>query len=447
MQSQSLSFRLIISATLVLAIFFGLVSLVLEESFRETAEQALKEKLQVQIYMMLSAAEVKNSGELSMPTNLPEPRFATPGSGLYAFIQQPNKKLVWRSLSAVGLVAPEPPFELYPGSSEFLQTEQGRYALHYHVIWKNVAGIEREYFFTITEDAEFVSQQVRRFQESLRVWLLALGVMLVFIQFMVMRWSLKPLRLIVKDLEAIEEGQKTHLDGHYATELEGLAGHLNVFINIERSHLERYRDALGNLAHSLKTPLAILRGCTDSFVGDKNTVEEQILHMDKIIEYQLKNAAAKGAHKSTRTVDVSATIKKISSALSKAYVDKNIAFDMNLPESCQMYFDEGDLYEIAGNLIENACKWCASTVKISILTDQPKGQKNFALLLQIEDDGPGIPPGRLNEILKRGVRADENIKGHGIGMAVVFNLINLLGGRLVGGKSDLGGTKWSVYLP
>lgn len=445
MQTQSLSFRLLTSAALVLAAFFGLVSVVLEQSFRESAEQALNEKLQVQVYLMLSVAEFKNSGELTMPANLPEPRFATPGSGLYAFIQQPNNKLVWRSLSAIGLKVPTAP-ELTPGSTEFELTDQGRYAFHYHVIWKNGGGVERAYIFTVTEDAEFVAHQVQSFQESLRVWLLLLGVMLVFIQFMVMRWSLKPLRLIVKDLEAIEQGKKTHLDGQYATELEGLAGHLNAFINSERAHLERYRNALADLAHSLKTPLAIMRGCIDSCIGNEKTVEEQIIRMDEIVEYQLQKAAAKGVHKSTRSVDVSAIIKKTSESLNKQYIDRNITFDMSLPETCQIYCEEGDLYEIAGNLIDNACKWCKSTVKISILTDQLKGQKNFSLLLQIEDDGPGIPPGRLNEILKRCVRADENIKGHGIGLAMVNELISLLGGKLVGGKSSLGGAKWKVYL-
>jgi len=444
-QTKSLSFRLLTSAALVLAAFFGLSSVVLEQSFRESVELALSEKLQVQIYLMLSAAELKNSGELSMPAYLPEPRFATPGSGLYAFIQQSNKKLVWRSPSAIGLKPPPPP-DINPGSTAFLLTEQGRYALHYRVIWKSVSGLEREYFFSVTEDADFVSHQVQSFQKSLRVWLLLLGIILVLIQFTVMRWSLKPLRLILQDLEAIEEGKKTHLDGQYATELEGLAGHINAFINSERAHLERYRNALADLAHSLKTPLSILRGCIDSFIGNKQTVQDQIIRMDEIVEYQLQKAAAKGSQKSSRTVDVSATIKKITASLNKVYADKNIAFNLSLPDTCQIYCEEGDLYEIAGNLMDNACKWCTGTVKISILTNQSKGSKNFTMLLLIEDDGPGIPPGRLNEILKRGVRADENIKGHGIGMAVVYELVNLLGGRLEGGRSELGGTKWKVYM-
>ncbi|WP_333874066.1 ATP-binding protein [Methylobacter sp.] len=446
MQIKSLSFRLLVSAGLVLAAFFALASVVLEQGFRESAEQALKEKLQVYVYSLLSAAELKNSGDLSMPANLPEPQFATPGSGLYGFIHLAKKNLVWRSPSAIGLNI-EPPPELSAGNSAFLLAEHDRYALHYAVIWKNVAGVEREYIFTVTEDAQFVSNQVERFRKTLRVWLLALGLVLIAIQLTLLRWSIKPLRIIVKDLEAIEKGRKTHLDGDYATELEGLAGNLNAFINSERAHLERYRNALADLAHSLKTPLSILRGCVESFSVNKETVKEQIFRMNEIVEYQLQRAAAKGEHKTSGAVDLSVIIKKISASLNKVYIDKNMIFDMTIAEQSLVYYDEGDLYEIAGNLMDNACKWCRHTVKISVSLNQRKGRKNFAVLLEIEDDGPGIPAGKLAEILKRGVRADENIHGHGIGMAVVHGLVGLLGGLLEGKKSEtLGGMKWSVYL-
>jgi two-component system sensor histidine kinase PhoQ len=446
MQVKSLSFRLLVSAGLVLAAFFALASVVLERGFRESAEQALKEKLQVHVYSLLSAAEFKNSGDLSMPPNLPEPRFATPGSGLYGFIHLAKKNMVWRSPSAIGLNI-TPPSELIAGNFEFLLTEHDRYALHYAVIWKNVAGVEREYIFTVTEDAQFVSSQVEQFRETLRTWLLALGLVLIFIQLTLLRWGLKPLRIVVKDLEAIEKGHKTHLDGDYATELKGLAGNLNAFINSERAHLERYRNALADLAHSLKTPLSILRGCAESFSVNKETVKEQIFRMDEIVEYQLQRAAAKGEHKTARTADLSLIINKISTSLGKVYIDKNIIFDMTVPEQSPIYYEEGDLYEIAGNLMDNACKWCKCTVKVCVTLNQRKGRRNFAVLLEIEDDGPGIPPGKLAEILKRGVRADENIHGHGIGMAVVYELVNLSGGLLEGKKSEtLGGMKWSIYL-
>jgi two-component system sensor histidine kinase PhoQ len=446
MRANSLSFRLLIAEGLVLAAFFALVAVVLEEGFRESAEQALQERLQVQVYSLLSAAKLNNAGELIMPASLHEPRFTNPGSGLYGFIQQ-AKKLVWQSPSAIGLEVIDPP-ELSAGNSAFVLDKRGRYVLHYDVLWQNVTGIEREYIFTVAEDARFVSGQVKQLQQTLRFWLLIIGLVLVFIQFAVLRWSLKPLRSIVKDLEAIEQGKKTLLDGHYPTELQGLAGNLNAFITHERAHLERYRHNLADLAHSLKTPLAILRGCVESFNDNKETVQEQISRMNQIVEYQLQKAAAKGGHKAIKAIDAIVIINKIKASLNKVYIDKAINFELLIPERCLIYCEEGDMYEIVGNLLDNACKWCNHSIKVSISLNQRKSRRNFSLLLQIEDDGPGIPVGKFNDILKRGIRADENIHGHGIGMTVVYELIGLLDGKLEGGKSEsLGGMKWSVYLP
>jgi len=170
--------------------------------------------------------------------------------------------------------------------------------------------------------------------------------------------------------------------------------------------------------------------------------------MNQIVEYQLQKAAARGEHKAIKTVDVSVVIHKIRTSLNKVYIDKNINFDITVPEQCPIYCEEGDLYEIVGNLMDNACKWCHDNVKVSIALNQRKNRRNFSILLQIEDDGPGIPVGKFNDILKRGIRADENIHGHGIGMSVVYELIGLLGGLLEGGTSTiLGGMRWSVYLP
>jgi len=447
MRTQSLSFRLLTSEGLVLAAFFALVALVLEQGFRESAEEALKERLQVQAYSLLTSAELKDNGELSIAQNLQDPRFMNPGSGLYGFIRQTNKKLVWNSPSAIGLDPPPIP-ELTPGESAFTMVKHNRYAFHYRVIWQNVAGIEREYLFTVVEDGDFVAQQVKRFTGRLRLWLLVIAVVLILIQFWLLRWSLKPLRRIVRDLEAIEKGKRLRLDHYYATELQGLASNLNAFINSERAHLERYRNTLADLAHSLKTPLAILHGCTQSFQGNQDAVIEQLTYMDKIIEYQLQRAAAKGETKTVGASDVSEIIRKTVASLTKVYLDKGIVFDLDIPEASQVYYEEGDLYEIIGNLLDNASKWCRKTVHVQVVPNPRKNRRNYAVYLLIEDDGPGIPQQKLSEILKRGVRADENIHGHGIGMAVVNDLIELLDGKLEGVPSKrLGGMSWGVYLP
>jgi two-component system sensor histidine kinase PhoQ len=135
-------------------------------------------------------------------------------------------------------------------------------------------------------------------------------------------------------------------------------------------------------------------------------------------------------------------------SLEKVYRDKQIVFTLEMDENLHVYCEEGDLYEIAGNLLDNAGKWCHKTIKVSLVSITENRADNCKVLLQIEDDGGGIAPEKLSEILKRGVRADEKIQGHGIGMAVVYELVELLEGKLAGERSKaLGGMKWRVYLP
>lgn len=447
MKTQSLSFRLLLSAALILAFFFALVAFALERSFLKSTEQALKETLQVQVYSLLSAAELNSAGRLNMPPNLHEPRFSDPGSGLEAFVSAKNENILWRSPSAISEFDIHIPDALIPGKALFIsEPTKNRYVLHYKVIWETNRKSAREYIFSVTEDAKFVTSQVNRFRNTLLLSLGMVAILLMIIQMIVLRWSLKPLRTIVFDLEQIEAGQKQRLDGVYPLELESLAGNLNILINSERAHLERYRNTLADLAHSLKTPLAILRGCVDNSSEQAQVMEDQIARMNEIVEYQLQRAAIKGPKKMSGKVNLVAITHKILGSLNKVYADKNIQFRLELPESCWVYCEEGDIYEIVGNLLDNSCKWCKQ--RIAIRLDNADRAVGSSMILHIEDDGPGIPADKLQAILERGVRADENIHGHGIGMAVVYELINLLGGQLRGLKSPrLGGMYWKVYLP
>ena len=452
---NTLNFRLLFSTGLVMTAFFVLALLVLERSFRNSAEQTLKEKLQIQVYALLSVAEMTPSGKLKMPQHLQEPRLSNPSSGLYAVIRRSSNKLVWQSKSSIG-VEVMPLRNFSAGEAIFLEDKQQRFVLHYGFTWgnkpknkrKNRRQIPRKYVISIAEDGFFVSHQIERFHSTLRVWFFSVGLVLVLIQFLILRWSLKPLRRIANDLTAIEMGERTRLDGDYPEELSRLTNNLNAFIGRERAHLERYRNTLADLSHSLKTPLAILNSSLETDNMSKETMQLQIARMNEIIEYQLQKAAAKGQRKLTGAINTHSIVKKIIASLEKVYFDKNINFEFEVSGSQLVYCEEGDMYEIAGNLLDNSAKWCKNEISVRLLALDKVKKKEFSFLLQIEDDGCGIDEDKLLEILKRGVRADENIDGHGIGMAVVYELVELLGGKLLGGRSEkLGGIKWEVYFP
>ncbi len=447
-KSHSLSIRLLWSAALVLLAFFAIVVLVLQKAFENSTEQALKEKMYTQLYALLSVAEVDSNVQLQMPAQMREPRLSNPGSGLYAMIRLSDDSVEWRSTSAVGLELPKID-GLEQGQSLFFKDPMNDfYILHYAVLWENEAGFERGYVFTVADDGRSLISQVAEFRHTLISWLMVIGSILVLVQLMVFRWSLKPLREIVNDLEQIEQAKKLRLDGHYPVELKGLAGNLNALISSERAHMERYRNTLADLSHSLKTPLAILTGCVASEHIERDTIDHQIVRMNEIIEYQLQKAAAKGQQQLPGRINLKSVLSKILASLNKVYFAKNIHFELMADEETIIYCEEGDLYEIVGNLLDNACKWCQSNVIATVETYTQVAGNEYSVRVTIEDDGPGITPEMIDVILQRGVRADQNITGHGIGMAIVNELLELLGGKLEAGKSQqLGGMLWRVYLP
>jgi two-component system sensor histidine kinase PhoQ len=450
---KSITLRLFLSECLVLIAFFTLVVLTFDyvviEGFANDRLQTFMSSFEKDVQE--AVAQSNETAKFKMPEHFREGRFGDAAADVYGFVSYDQKE-IWRSPSVdKNLPHIKPPNDLSRDQSFFLKDDtksKRRYVLHKRLTLKNADNQDTDYTLTVSEGDLFASTQLDKLNESLTQSMTVLGLALLVVRFLVLRAGLKPLRTIVADLEAIDEGKKELLNGQYPTELQGIVSNLNAFITHERVRLERHRHHLADLAHSLKTPLAILRGCTENFNDQKDTVNEQITRMDDIITYQLQRASVKVEHTVIKHVDVCTVIEKIHTSLSKVYLDKNIQFDISIPEHCFVYCEEGDLYEIVGNLMDNACKWCNQRVKVSIELSPRKDRRNYSLLLHIEDDGAGIPVGQFNQILKRGTRADENIHGHGIGVSVVNEIINLLGGKLDGGKSKaLGGMDWRIYLP
>ncbi len=453
MLPKSITLRLFLSECLVLIAFFALVILTFDYVVIEGLAKDRLQDFMLSLERDLRVSVINNdSDKLTMPYHFKEGRFGDASADLYGFIYR-NQKKIWQSPSAEkDTRSIKLPRDLEPDQTEFIRDDSNkhrrRYVLYKRLRLKNAANQEVDYILTVSEGDVFASTQVHKLTESLQKSMTILGLVLLIVRFLVLRSGLKPLRCIVKDLEAIDEGKKDLLDGQYPTELQAIVSNLNAFITHERVRLERHRNHLADLAHSLKTPLAILRGCTENFADHKDTVNEQINRMDEIIMYQLQRAFAKAEHTTIKQINVCMVIEKIHTSLSKVYLDKAIQFDINIPEHCFIYCEKGDIYEIVGNLMDNACKWCQHQVKVSIELNPRKDRRDYSLLLHIEDDGPGIPVGKFNQILKRGTRADENTHGHGIGVSVVHEIIQMQGGKLDGGKSQaLGGMHWRIYLP
>jgi two-component system, OmpR family, sensor histidine kinase PhoQ len=262
-----------------------------------------------------------------------------------------------------------------------------------------------------------------------------------------LRFSLRPLQKVEEELLHIESGQQDALSTNYPSELEGVVENLNALVRNERNGLNRYRRTLGDLAHSLKTPLAVIQGALEADEDIPRMRQEigvQIERMNAIVMYQLQRAATRGHQTLSRPLPIQPFAEEIVSALEKVHRAKGISCGFEIAANAEFTGERGDLSELLGNLLENAFKWGKHEV---LLTAQPIMQTNSkrsGLLLIVEDDGPGIPPEKAAELLQRGVRGDERVQGHGIGLSIVDDVVRAYHGELEVMRSQLGGAKFVI---
>lgn len=447
---MSINLRIALSASLVLAIFIVLTAAALERAFHDSAHSALEERLLGQLYLLMAEAEVDQQGQLNMPAILQEAQLNLPVSGLYAHITNTQGKILWQSPSTVGIQTPAP-ISLDTGEQQFkrqqISSGEEFYGLAFGIQWAT-ATASYPLTFNIATDLAAFNAQISSYRHSLWGWLGALALLLLVTQAIVLRWGLQPLRQVAGEVAAIEAGNKEELTGEYPRELAGLTSNINTLIHNEHAQQSRYRNALADLAHSLKTPLSILRGAIDNKPYDKTsiaqlqtTLQEQITRMDNIVAHQLQRAATAGSSAIRAPILIRPVIDKILTSLQKVYHEKSIETVITTDAAIRYRFDEGDLMEVLGNLLDNAFKWCKQTICVEVKTTPDE------LTISVGDDGPGIAAQSAKAILMRGVRTDETVPGHGIGLSVVMDIIHAYHGQVSVSKSHLGGAQINLTLP
>ena len=451
MQPRSLSTRLLASVSILLILFFGVTILALDFVFQDLARRAIQDRLEVQVLALLTASEEDSSGGLR-PDQLAEPRFENPGSGLYGEILRNDGLPSWRSKSVIGtgIVFPE----VAVGERRFgeLQRADGStvLSLSMGIEWQFRNGVMRPFVYSVAESLDPYYAQLNRLRGRLFGWFGALMVVLLAAFTVMLRRLLAPLRRVEQEIEAIEVGDLTELGTGYPRELLGITTNLNALLRSERERLARYRNTLGNLAHSFKTPLAVMRNLLSGQGRElpvARQLDEQVGRMDDIVKYQLRRAAASGGTGlGTAPVDVRDALEALRGALLKVYVERGLTCELNVGEGCTFNGDREDLTEIAGNLLDNSFKWARSIVRITADRVVSPAARRDGLRLVIEDDGPGIPLASRAKVLERGARLDERVAGQGIGLSVVRELVELNGGVIDIDQSALGGARIEVKI-
>jgi two-component system sensor histidine kinase PhoQ len=444
---HSLSRRLLFSVSVPLALFFGVMMWVLDTGFRALSERSIQEVLDSQMVSLIAAADPQPDGGYAPEPQELDPRLRTPRSGLYAEIRSPQHE--WHSPSTAG-VQTDFGALLPSGERNLLYGSFGhdRVAIESRSIqFENEANAARSLTFSVAVSLTPYEEQLWRFRQQMLGWFVGLMAVLLLTLAALLHWVLAPARRMEREIRAVEEGRSEALSGGYPRELSGVATNLNALLVGERKRVSRYRDTLGNLAHSLKTPLAVMRSSLPAGGGSGATLGAEIDRMSGIIEHQLKRAAASGgALLGQAPVDVAHVAADLRVALLRVYAHKDLVIELAVAAAAQFVGDRGDLTELLGNLLDNACKWCRCRVRLTVTTDPAAGPRE-RLSLVIEDDGPGISAEDRARVLQRGVRADESVPGHGLGLAMVRDTVDLYGGRLAIDGSPLGGARFSLRLP
>lgn len=449
---RSLTFRVVafssMWAVLTLVVIFTLITTL----YRQASERGFDSLLSAHLFNLIGSVGISDKGVLIGAPDLGDLRFSEPFSGWYWSVEPASDGVSGhlRSSSMVQAI-PSPSISDVPFNSSF----QRSYAAH------GLKGEELQIFesefvldsknhiarFRVMGNKTELEEEIGSFQRRLLTYLSLFGVGMIAINAIAILFGLQPLRRVRAALAMVREGTAKRLDGRFPSEIEPLADETNALIENNKRIVERSRTQVGNLAHSLKTPLAVMLNEGRALGGPKGElIAGQAASMQKQVEHYLQRARIAAQRDSVvyRT-PVTPLAERMVRVMQK--LNPNVALSLSLPPEGIIFAGEReDLEEVLGNLLENAMKWAHGAARVTVrpLATGGEGGEPFEIL--IEDDGPGIPEDKAREALQRGKRLDETKPGTGLGLAIVADLVNEYGGSLALERSDLGGLKAIVRL-
>ncbi|WP_338522993.1 ATP-binding protein [Pseudomonas batumici] len=444
---RSLRVRLMLAAT-ILAILFMLALLpAMQGAFSLALQDSIEQRLASDVTTLISAARIEKQ-KLQMPDLLPDEKFNLPDSRLLGYIFDREGRQVWRSRATQEEHINYKP--RYDGrGSEFakIREDNGDEFFVYDVEVKLLGGKSAAYSFVALQPMREYNMTLAGLREKLYLGFGAALTVLLALLWLGLTWGLRALRRLSQELDQIESGELESLSEEHPRELLRLTGSLNRLLRSEREQRSRYRDSLDDLAHSLKTPLAVLQGVSEGMAlrpqdrDQARVLQSQIERMNQQISYQLQRASLRKSGLVRHQVELRPVLDSLCSTLDKVYRDKQVKVVIDVPQFNHVPIEQGALLELLGNLLENAYRLCLSQVRISMR----RGLQGIEVY--VEDDGPGVPPDQRERVLRRGERLDRQHPGQGIGLAVVQDIIQSYDAEMTLGDSNLGGASFRIHFP
>jgi signal transduction histidine kinase len=447
--SRRLSVRVIAVSTLLAALALILVGTIIGDLYRNAIERRFDALLSAHLFALVTATDVTAQKRLVGAPQLGDPRYGQPDSGWYWEVTPVSDGVTGRLASPFltsTLPAPTTAEAPFDAGFERRYTVAGPQGEELRTVETEVelgteAAIAR---LRVMGDLDEVHSEAAEFRRQIGLYLSATGLLMIAVNALAMMVALRPLDRARMALGAVRKGEAQRLDGSFPPEIEPLAEEINALIDSNRRIVDRARVQVGDLAHALKTPLAVITNEAGSSAKGAlpGVIAEQAAVMRRQIDHYLQRArfAAQKGTVAYRT-DIGPVLDKLVRVFAKLNPDKTINHELDRGKI--VFAGEAqDLEEILGNLLENSSKWAVSRISVSGVVQQAE---RFTLI--IDDDGPGIAPERRDEALKRGRRLDETKPGTGLGLSIVSELAREYGGTVDLSVSPMGGLRVTVALP
>ncbi|NTJ63689.1 HAMP domain-containing histidine kinase [Agrobacterium rhizogenes] len=458
MRIKSLTARVLLLTTLWSAVALVVIGLVISNIYRKSAERGFQDLLRAQLYNVINSVTIGDQGALAGSPQLGDLRFAQPKTGWYWMVEPLG------TYTATPLVSPSLGASNLPVLSVLEAPFDKNYERYYIVtdaFGNRVQVAETEVVldtdgraarFRVTGNVAVVEDDVRNFSHSLYFALVGFGVGSLIVNALAILYGLKPLDKARAALERIRAGESERLQGDFPREILPLANEINALIDSNRRIVERARMQVGNLAHSLKTPIAVL--LNESRVLERShgdLVKNQAEVMQAQVQSYLNRARIAAQRESVLArTEAEPALERLVRVMRRLNADKE--FELSVSPNLALAMEQQDLEETVGNLLENAARFAEHKVRL-VANEAPAEIKGIDparrhwVELVVEDDGPGLEPDQIREAMKRGRRLDESKPGTGLGLSIVSEITNEYQGRFELSRGSWGGLRASLILP
>jgi len=448
--------RLFLSATFLTVAILLVSGIALSAIYRSAAESNFDERLGV--FLRALVADIATPGEsaVSAPSQLGEPHFEILLSGWYWQITRldAQKAEIKSSRSLFAAQLPRlsdmgVPAAVGGARKGYAHGPDGR-ALR---IVERVIDAEDQglYLVQVAAAADELEADVSRFERRLALTFASLALALILSAAAQLRFGLRPLRQLQREVTAIRRGEAQQIQGVFPPDISPLAEELNLLVAANREVVEQARTQVGNLAHALKTPLSVIvnEASTDPSNPVAAKVEEQAAIMRDQLSFYLNRArAAVRARTAGAATDVPLAIQALVRTFEKIYAARAVSFAADTEDGVRFHGERQDFDEMVGNLIDNAGKWAQRAVTIAVVRElQRSPGERWFFSVMVDDDGPGLSPPLRQAALTRGKKLDETKSGSGLGLSIVAELASLYGGQLALDASPGGGLRAILKLP